>query len=89
LQSGSDDEIADERRIAVRLEPRETKRVTLGLAQSKGLKDRLRSWHRNDGLAILIVEALEFADGTEWKRPHETNTDLPIEPAKLPIKPAK
>ncbi len=82
LHSGSGDEIADERRIAVQIQTNETKRVTVGLAQIKGLKDRLRSYHQSEGLAILSVEALEFRDGSEWKRPHEVNTDLPIQPEK-------
>jgi hypothetical protein len=81
LHSRSGDEVADDRRVPVQVNPRETKRITLGMAQIKGLKDQLRSYRQDDGLAILTIEALEFRDGTEWKRPTSVNTDLPTEPA--------
>jgi hypothetical protein len=83
LHSVTGDEIADERRVPVQVYPRETKRISVGMAQIKGLKDRLRSYRQDDGLAILTIEALEFRDGTEWKRPPIETTDAPTKPASL------
>jgi hypothetical protein len=86
LHSAAGDEIADEMRIPVQLPARETKRISVGMAQIKGLKDRLRSYRQEDGLAILTIEALEFRDGTEWKRPPIETTDAPTSPASIPKK---
>jgi hypothetical protein len=70
----------------VQLPARETMRISVGMAQIKGLKDRLRSYRQDDGLAILTIEALEFRDGTEWKRPPIETTDAPTSPVSIPKK---
>src|SRR5580700_8913036 len=42
LRTGDGDEIADDRRVAVSLDPRDTRRVVVGLAQIEGLKQLAR-----------------------------------------------
>lgn len=83
LHSSAGDEIADERRVAMEVAAHETKRVETGLGHIKGLQDRLQSERQKDGLAIISVAAVEFRDGSEWKPPDGSNSDVPAKPATL------
>lgn len=65
---GADDEVADERRVAVSLAPRDGKKIAIGMGQVEGLKQRAKSRKQDAALVIITVEAVEFADGSEWKR---------------------
>ena len=65
---GADDEVADERRVAVNLEPRDAKKVAIGMGSVEGLRQRAKSRKQDAALVIITVEAVEFADGLEWKR---------------------
>ena len=65
---GADDEVADERRVAVSLEPRDSKKIAIGMGHVEGLKQRAKSRKQDAALVIITVEAVEFADGSEWKR---------------------
>ncbi len=65
---GADDEVADERRVAVNLEPRDSKKVAIGMGGVEGLKQRAKSRKQDAALVIITIEAVEFADGSEWKR---------------------
>jgi hypothetical protein len=62
------DEIVDERRVAVSLEPRDSKRLTISLAQIEGLKQQAKSRKQASALLIITIESVEFQDGGEWKQ---------------------
>lgn len=86
LRTDGGDEIADERHFTVDLDPHDTKRVEVGLAQIQSLKQQARSRHQKWALAILTVEAVEFPDGGEWKqseREQGTPTDPLVPPLEL------
>ena len=65
---GADDEVADERRVAVNLELRESKKVAIGMGHVEGLRQRAQSRKQDAALVILTVEGVEFEDGSIWKR---------------------
>ncbi len=84
FRTGAGDEIADERRVAVNLDPRDSKRLVVGLAQIEGLRQQASSRKQPAALAILTIESVEFQDGGEWKqseRDHGIIVD-PVKPAK-------
>jgi hypothetical protein len=68
FRTGAGDEIADERRVAVSLDSRDTKRIVVGLAQIEGLKQQAQSRKQESALVILTIESIEFQDGGEWKQ---------------------
>lgn len=68
LRTGSDDEVADERRVVVSIEHAATRRVVLELGHVEGLKQLVRSRKQATALAILTVEQVEFEDGHEWRQ---------------------
>jgi len=70
--SGSD-EIADRRRVVVNLDSQETRKITVGMGQTKGIRDLLSERKQPAGLAVITVEAVEFRDGSQWKK---QNTNL-------------
>jgi hypothetical protein len=74
--AGAVDEIADDRRLPINLKPQETRRVALGLGHIQGLRQQAKSRKQESALAIITVEAVEFDDGREWKRP---DTDLKLD----------
>jgi hypothetical protein len=73
------EEIADERRVAVNIDPRETRRFVVDLGHVDGLKQLARSRRQPSALAILTVESVEFADGSEWKQ-SERDHGAPVDP---------
>jgi hypothetical protein len=79
LRTGAGDEIADERRVTVSLDPRDTKRVVVGLAEIEALKQQARSRKQESALVILTIESIEFQDGSEWKQT-ERDGGIPIDP---------
>jgi hypothetical protein len=84
FRAGGEDEIVDERRIAANLEPRESKRLTIGLAQIEGLRQQAKSRKQAAALVIITIESVEFQDGSEWKQT-ERNGGVhydPIQPNK-------
>jgi hypothetical protein len=89
LRTAAGDEIADERRVAAGIEPRDTKRLVVDLGHIEGLKQQARSRKQEAALVILTIESVEFQDGSEWKqteRDHGTPGD-PTQPVKeLPRK---
>jgi hypothetical protein len=80
LRTGAGDEIADERRVSVIIEPRDTKRVLVDLGHIEGLKQQTKSRKQKSALAILTIESVEFQDGSEWKQT-ERDGGTPIDPA--------
>lgn len=85
FRTDAGDEIADERRVAVSLDARESKRLPIGLAQIEGLKQQARSRKQASALAILTIESVEFQDGSEWtqaERDHGIPIDNPLRPDK-------
>jgi hypothetical protein len=78
------DEIAGERRVQVDVDPRDTRRLAAGMGDIEGLKQLARSRRQSSALAILTIESVEFADGSEWKQ-SEREQGAPIDP----LKPAK
>jgi hypothetical protein len=85
VRTGTGDEVADERRVAVSLDPRDTRRVVVGLAEIEGLQQLARSRKQESALVILTIESIEFQDGGEWK---ETERDggITIDPVDAPRK---
>jgi hypothetical protein len=84
FRTAAGDEIADERRVAVAIEPRDTKRLAVGLAQKEGLKQQARSRKQESALVILTIETVEFQDGGEWKQT-ERDSGTPLDPVQ-PVK---
>jgi hypothetical protein len=84
FRTGAGDEIADERRVAVNLDPRDSKRLVVGLAQIEGLRQQARSRKQTSALAILTIESVEFQDGGEWKQSERDHGIIfdPVQPAK-------
>jgi len=81
FRAGGEDEIADERRVAVNLDPRESKRLTIGMAQIEGLKQQAKSRNQAAVLVIITIESVEFRDGGEWKQT-ERNGGVHYDPVK-------
>ena len=84
LRCASGDEVMEQRRVAADVGARESKKVVVGMGQVKGLRDHVRSRNQESGLAIITVEAIEYRDGSEWKRPDSFSIDVPVEPADIP-----
>jgi hypothetical protein len=82
-----EDEIVDERRVAVNLEPRDSKRLTIGLAQIEGLRQLAKSRKQASALVIITIESVGFQDGGEWKQT-ERNGGVHYDPVRA-ISPAK
>jgi hypothetical protein len=79
LRTGAGDEVADERRVAVSLDARDSKSLVVGLGQIEGLKQQARSRKQESALVILTIESIEFRDGGEWKQT-EREGGIPIDP---------
>jgi hypothetical protein len=84
FRTAAGDELADERRVAASIEPRDTKRLVVDLAQIEGLKQQARSRKQQSALVILTIESVEFQDGTEWKQT-ERDSGTPLDPTQ-PVK---
>jgi hypothetical protein len=80
LRIGAEDEVADQRRVPVSLEQRDSKRLIIGMAHIEGLKQLAKSRKLASALVILTVESVEFEDGGEW---HQTERErgIPLDPA--------
>jgi hypothetical protein len=83
-RAGSGDEVVDERRFDVSLEPRDSKRLPIGLAHIEGLKQQARSRKHQAALVILTIESVEFQGGGEWKQ-MERGGGIAIDPADTPL----
>src|SRR5580692_8887637 len=57
VRTGAGDEIADERRVAVSIDPRDSKRLVVGLGQIEGLKQQARSRQQESALVVLTIES--------------------------------
>lgn len=79
FHSAAGDEIADERRVQAEVDLRETRRFAVGLGHIEGLRQLARSRRQSSALAILTIESVEFADGSEWKQ-SEREQGAPIDP---------
>ncbi len=82
LRVGTDDEVADERRVAVSIEPVTSKRVPIELGHVVGLRQLVKSRNQTTALAILTIESIEFEDGREWQETEQNGTpqDIPVRP---------
>ena len=80
-RAGGDDEIVDERRVAVSLGPRNGKRLTIGLAQIEGIRQQAKSRKQASALLIITIESVEFQDGGEWKQT-ERNGGIHYDPVR-------
>ncbi len=83
FHAGGGDEIADERRVPLKLGLHDTQRIILELGQIAGLRQLARSRGEASALAILTIESLEFADGSEWKE-SERDQGAPADPLEPP-----
>lgn len=81
FRTDTGDEPVDGRRIVVRLGPRDSKRLSIGLGQVTALTQRAKSAHQAAGLAILSVESVELPDGSVlWRDSGPVEGDLPLLP---------
>ena len=83
VRTGAGDEVADERRVAVSLDPRDSKRLVVGLGQIEGLKQQARSRQQESALVVLTIESIEFEGGGEWKQT-ERDGGITIDPVDAP-----
>jgi hypothetical protein len=81
LRAGGEDEIVDERRVAVNLDPRDSKHLAIGLAQIEGLRQQAKSRKQASALVIITIESVEFQDGGEWKQ-NERNGGVHYDPVR-------
>jgi hypothetical protein len=79
VRTSTGDEIADERRVAVSLDPRDSKRLTIGMGHIEGLRQQAKSRKQESALVIITVESVEFQDGSEWKQT-ERQDGITIDP---------
>jgi hypothetical protein len=84
FRTDAGDEIAEERRVPVSLDSRDSKRVLVGLAQIEAFKQQAKSRKVESALVILTIESVEFEDGGEWKQT-ERDRGTPIDPVKAPV----
>jgi hypothetical protein len=82
LRTDAGDEIAEERRVAADLPPHDAKKVVADLGHVQGLGQKVKSARQEQGLAILTVKLVEFADGTLWQ-PKGPIEGIPALPARL------
>jgi len=87
LHSEAGEEVADERRIPVNIDLRETRRFVVGMGQINALRQLARSRRLSSALAILTIESIEFADGSEWKQSERDQGAPPGTPMDAPAKP--
>lgn len=83
LRSGEQEEIADERRVGVMLEPRGSKDVVVAMGHIEGLRQLTKTRRQTDALAVLTVERVEFAGGREWRATPPQADDAPL-PVRVP-----
>jgi hypothetical protein len=78
LRTDSGEEVVEDRRFAVALQPRDEKRMNGDLGHIQGLTQKVRSAHQEKALAILTVKQVEFEDGSSWQtgQPLEGAPDL-------------
>jgi hypothetical protein len=75
------DEPVDGARVVIRLEPKDSKRLSIGLGQVTALTQKAKSAHQAAGLAILSVESVELPDGSVlWRDSGPVEGDLPLLP---------
>lgn len=77
FRTDAGDEVADERRVGVSIDPHDGKTARVGLGEVTGLMQLARSRKQASALVILTVEAVEFRDGGEWK-PADPQTGIPL-----------
>jgi hypothetical protein len=77
FRTDAGDEVADERRVGVSIDPHDGKTARIGLGEVTGLRLLARSRKQALALVILIVDAVEFRDGGEW-RPEEPQSGIPV-----------
>jgi len=70
------DEVVDSRRVAIALQPGETKRMEVHLASVQGSKQKARALRQEIASVMLFVESAEFSDGTQWNG-DEHQLDVP------------
>jgi hypothetical protein len=83
FRTDAGDEIAEERRVPMSLESRDSQRVLVGLAEIEAFKQQARSRKVESALVILTIESVEFGDGGEWKQT-ERDRGTPIDPVNKP-----
>ena len=77
FRTDAGDEVADERRVGVIIDPHDGKTARLGLGEVIGLRQLARSRKQASALVILTVESVEFRNGGEWK-PEDPQTGIPL-----------
>jgi hypothetical protein len=83
FRTDAGDEIAEERRVPMSLESRDSQRVLVGLAEIEAFKQQAKSRKVESALVILTIESVEFGDGGEWRQT-ERDRGTPIDPVKAP-----
>jgi len=80
FRTASGDQVADERRFAVEIAPRTSKRIIVDLGHKEGLRQKMKPGPESQALAILTVKAAEFAGGRLWKADAPLTLDPLIPP---------
>lgn len=77
------DEVADGGHVFVKLEPGDKKSVDVFLGRRSALTQLARELKLHIARAIVTVEAVDFADGTQWTGDPPA-VDIPITPRPIP-----
>jgi hypothetical protein len=77
------DEVVDGGHVFAKLEPGERKSVDVFLGRMQALTQRARELKLDVARAIVTVEAVEFADGSQWNGDQPAQ-DVPAQPRALP-----
>lgn len=89
FRTGAGDEVFDERRAAVSLDPRDSTRLAVFLGPVNSLRQTVKTRKQESALVILTIESVEFEDGGEWKQT-EQNGGAPYDPVRpLKLQPKK
>jgi len=75
------DQVADGGHVFAKLEPGEKKTVDVFLGRRTALVQLARELRLDVARAIVTVESVEFADGTEWTGDRPI-LDIPVDPAR-------
>jgi hypothetical protein len=72
------DELVDGGRIVVHLEPKESKRVSIGLGQIVALRQKAKASRQTAALAVISVETVERSDGSVWSDSGPAQGEAPV-----------
>ncbi|HJT88394.1 MAG TPA: hypothetical protein VJ732_11070 [Bryobacteraceae bacterium] len=78
LAAESREEVADGGRVFAQLDPGGRKKVDVFLGRIPALAQRAKELRQTEARAILYVDSVDFADGTQWNWT-EPGLDIPLQ----------